>query len=68
MILKAHVEEVLVEGGRASGVRLKSGKVIRATKAVVSGDLSLDFWISEGSVKGKSEEIYRTWKHIRIIF
>ena len=41
MILRAHVEEVLVEGGRASGVRLKSGKVIQATKAVVSGDLSL---------------------------
>jgi len=40
VILRAHVEEVLVEGGRASGVRLKSGKVIQAT-AVVSGDLSL---------------------------
>lgn len=30
------VEEVLVEGGRAAGVRLKGGKVVRARKAVVS--------------------------------
>jgi len=30
------VEEVLVEGGRACGVRLKGGKVLRARKAVVS--------------------------------
>lgn len=31
-----HVEEILVENGRASGVRLKDGTVIKATKAVVS--------------------------------
>jgi len=35
VILKAHVDEVLVEGGRASGVRLSNGKVIRAHEAVV---------------------------------
>eukprot|EP00854_Cymbomonas_tetramitiformis_P007393 gene7393-8804_t len=34
--LGAHVDEVLVDGGRAAGVRLKSGNVIRAKKAVVS--------------------------------
>lgn len=28
--LKAHVEEVIVEGGRAVGVRLMGGKVIKA--------------------------------------
>ena len=30
------VERVLVEGGRASGVQLKGGRVVRAAKAVVS--------------------------------
>jgi Phytoene dehydrogenase and related proteins len=31
-----HVEEILVENGRASGVRLGDGTIVRATKAVVS--------------------------------
>lgn len=34
--LNAHVEAVLSEDGRAVGVRLRNGKVIRAKKAVVS--------------------------------
>ena len=34
--LSAHVEEILTENGRASGVRLKGGNVIHASKAVVS--------------------------------
>jgi len=34
--LNAHVDEILVEDGRACGVRLSSGKVIRAKQAVVS--------------------------------
>lgn len=34
--LNAHVEQVLVEGGRAVGVRLRNGRVVRARKAVVS--------------------------------
>lgn len=32
LMLAAHVDEVLVEDGRACGVRLKGGKVIRASK------------------------------------
>lgn len=32
----AHVEQILVENNRAVGVRLKSGKVLRARKGVVS--------------------------------
>jgi carotene isomerase len=36
LMLGAHVERVLVENGRAAGVRLRSGKVIRAHRAVVS--------------------------------
>lgn len=34
--LNAHVEEIIVEDGRATGVRLKNGNVIKARKAVVS--------------------------------
>ena len=34
--LKSHVEQIVVEGGRAVGVKLRSGAVIRARKAVVS--------------------------------
>ena len=41
VLLKAHVEEVLVEGGRAAGVRLKDGSTIRA-HTVVSPALSLN--------------------------
>ena len=36
MALRSPVEEVVVGDGRAVGVRLKSGKVVRARKAVVS--------------------------------
>jgi phytoene dehydrogenase-like protein len=34
--LKAHVEKILVEQGRAAGVRLRSGEVVKASKAVIS--------------------------------
>ncbi|KAL3135547.1 hypothetical protein ABBQ38_006025 [Trebouxia sp. C0009 RCD-2024] len=34
--LNAHVDQVLIEKGRATGVRLKSGQVIKTRKAVVS--------------------------------
>ncbi|MBI2897831.1 MAG: NAD(P)/FAD-dependent oxidoreductase [Deltaproteobacteria bacterium] len=37
----AHVEQVLVEGGRATGVRLSGGEEIRARRAVVS---AVDVW------------------------
>ncbi len=36
LMLGAHVEQVLVEGNRAVGVRLPSGKTVRARRAVVS--------------------------------
>lgn len=38
---RAHVERVLVEDGRAVGVRLRSGREVRARKAVVS---NADLW------------------------
>ncbi len=40
--LKAHVEQILVEGGRAVGVRLRNGEVIRARRAVVSNAVIWD--------------------------
>ncbi|KAJ6798494.1 carotenoid isomerase 1 isoform X1 [Iris pallida] len=36
LALGSHVEQIVVENGRATGVRLKSGQFIRARKAVVS--------------------------------
>merc|ERR1712060_220151 len=38
----AHVDEILVENGRAVGVRLKNGNVIKAKKAVVSNATPFD--------------------------
>ncbi|CAA7396495.1 unnamed protein product [Spirodela intermedia] len=34
--LNSHVEKIIVENGRATGVKLRSGQIIRAKKAVVS--------------------------------
>ncbi|KAG5190190.1 amine oxidase [Tribonema minus] len=36
VLTRAHVKSVLVEGGRAAGVRLRDGREVRASKAVVS--------------------------------
>ncbi|MBD2257630.1 NAD(P)/FAD-dependent oxidoreductase [Pseudanabaena sp. FACHB-2040] len=38
----AHVQEILVEEGRATGVRLRSGEVLRAQRAVVSNASTWD--------------------------
>merc|ERR1719502_2139376 len=40
--MNAHVDQILVEEGRAVGVRLKNGKVVRARKAVVSNATPFD--------------------------
>jgi len=40
--LNAHVNEIIVEDGRATGIRLKNGKVIKAKKAVVSNATPFD--------------------------
>jgi len=40
--LNTHVAEIIVENGRAAGVRLKNGKVIKARKAVVSNATPFD--------------------------
>ncbi|GJN22703.1 hypothetical protein PR202_gb10298 [Eleusine coracana subsp. coracana] len=36
LALRAHVDKILIENGRAVGVKLQSGQVVRAKKAVVS--------------------------------
>ncbi|MEO1208995.1 MAG: NAD(P)/FAD-dependent oxidoreductase [Cyanobacteria bacterium J06638_20] len=36
MLTNTHVEEILLEGGRATGVRLSNGKPLRAGRAVIS--------------------------------
>lgn len=40
--MNAHVDQILVENGRAVGVRLKNGKVVRARRAVVSNATPFD--------------------------
>ncbi len=40
--LNAHVDEIIVEDGRATAVRLKNGKVVTAKKAVVSNATPFD--------------------------
>jgi hypothetical protein len=40
--LNAHVDEIMVENGRAVGVRLKNGNVVKAKKAVVSNATPFD--------------------------
>ncbi|KAI0556823.1 Carotenoid isomerase (A), partial [Gracilaria domingensis] len=39
---RSHVNRVLIEAGRATGVQLKSGRTIRAKKAVISNVSALD--------------------------
>ena len=36
LLLNSHVEQVIVENKRATGVKLKSGNIIKASKAVIS--------------------------------
>ena len=36
LVTSAHVDEVLIEGDRAVGVRLRNGKTVRASEAVIS--------------------------------
>lgn len=53
--LKAHVEEILIEQEKAVGVKLQSGEIISATKAVVSNTSAWDLLklLPPGSVPAK---------------
>lgn len=54
--LNSHVEEILIENGRAVGVRLKNGNIVKARKAVVSNATPFDtvklMPATEGEPKG----------------
>ncbi len=50
--VNSHVEEILVEDGRASGVKLSDGTIIKATKAVVS---NADPFITKKLLSGAME-------------
>jgi len=55
VVLKAHVEEIIVENGRATGVRLEDGRTLRAHTAVVS---NADWRLTRDLVpKGASNEL-----------
>ncbi|CAJ1357690.1 unnamed protein product [Effrenium voratum] len=54
ILTKAHVDEILVENGRACGVRLSNGTIVRASEAVVSG---ADIGITQGLVKSQAPEL-----------
>jgi len=54
MALGSRVERVLSEGGRATGVLLKGGRAIRATRAVVSG---ATVWDTLSLVEGRQGRV-----------
>jgi hypothetical protein len=58
------VEEILIENGRAAGVRLRNGDVIRANKAVVSNASSWDTvkMVEKSIDKVKDKAAFETWK------
>ncbi|CAE7681886.1 CRTISO [Symbiodinium pilosum] len=51
---KAHVEEILVESGRAVGVRLRNGSILRAREAVICGT---DVGVAKSLIKDKVPEL-----------
>jgi len=59
--LNAHVDEILVEDGRATGIRLKNGKVVKAKKAVVSNATPFDTVKMLGTEQELPEQVYE-WK------
>ncbi|CAE7258511.1 CRTISO [Symbiodinium necroappetens] len=68
VLLKKHVEEVLVEGGRAAGVRLKDGHVIRAPTVVSNADWQVTkSLIKEGSAPELEDYLKTTWKEYKLL-
>lgn len=81
--LAAHVEEILVEEGRASGVRLRGGEILHASQAVVSnaslndtlrmlpaGHPATDQLEQQAQVSTKKEKNIRTdpWRRFQMMF
>jgi phytoene dehydrogenase-like protein len=59
--LNAHVDEIIITDGRATGVRLKNGKVVTAKKAVVSNATPFDTVKMLGNTQELPAEA-QTWK------
>ena len=55
--LNAHVDEILIEDGRAVGVRLKNGKICKARKAVVSNATPFDTVKLMPQKEGEAKEL-----------
>jgi phytoene dehydrogenase-like protein len=55
--MNCHVDQIVVENGRAVGVRLKNGKFIKARKAVVSGATPFDTVKMLGEQEGLPEGV-----------
>jgi phytoene dehydrogenase-like protein len=60
--LNAHVDEILVENGRATGVRLKNGNIVKARKAVVSNATPFDTVKMLGNDMDKLPDGVKKWK------
>ncbi|KAI0558075.1 carotene isomerase [Gracilaria domingensis] len=72
---RSHVNRVLIEAGRATGVQLKSGRTIRAKKAVISNVSALDVhrllpgWknhVDKPRREGSSGEMCPSFMHLHI--
>mmetsp|Transcript_67568 Transcript_67568/g.107052 ORF Transcript_67568/g.107052 Transcript_67568/m.107052 type:complete len:364 (-) Transcript_67568:127-1218(-) len=62
--MNAHVDQIIVEKGRAVGVRLKNGKVVRARKAVVSNGTPFDTVKMLGKQEGMPEGVEQWRKQL----
>lgn len=68
VLLKAHVEEVLVDGGRAAGVRLKDGRVIRAPTVVSNADWQVTKSLIKANSAPELEDYLKTtWKEYKLL-
>ena len=65
ILLDAHVEEILVEGGLASGVRLAGGETIRASRAVVSAISPLRTFLRLVDSRHLDQRFRRRVEHIQ---
>lgn len=63
VLTRTHVEEILVEDGRACGVRLKGGKEIRAREVVSNADVGITKrLVPKGSVPDLDQHFDEQWR------
>lgn len=64
--MSKHVEEIIVEGGRACGVRLRGGQVIRAKEVVSNADIQLTRrLVPEGASPELERYIEEKWTDVK---